>query len=290
MKNIISLLRPQQWIKNLFILIPLFFSGNLMNIEMLQHVLITTLAFCIASSSIYCLNDIIDCDSDKLHPIKKQRPIASGKISKGAGLLISLSLLICSFGIIFIFDETLSAWIYLITYLILNIAYCIYLKHQTLIDVFIIALGFVLRVITGGTVANIWISHWLILTTFLLALFLAIAKRRDDVVIFEKTGESIRKSTIFYNLSFLNTCITIIATITIICYIMYTISPEVVSRFNCNYVYITSFFVLLGILRYIQLTIVGEKSGSPTNVLLYDRFIQVCVCSWIASFAVIIYF
>lgn len=174
-------------------------------------------------------------------------------------------------------------------YIILNIAYSLKLKHLAIVDVFIIATGFVLRVLAGGLATDIHITHWIVLMTFLLALFLAFAKRRDDVVMFESSGVETRKTASQYNLSFLNEAISIVASITMVCYILYTVSPEVVERFNSPYVYLTSLFVLAGIIRYLQITIVDVKNGSPTRVLLHDRFIQGCIICWIASFALIIY-
>ena len=174
-------------------------------------------------------------------------------------------------------------------YRILNIAYCIRLKQIALVDVFIISVGFVLRVILGGLVINVILSQWIIIMTFLLALFLAFAKRRDDVVIYTGTGLKPRKNVNRYNLDFMNLAITIVATITLVSYIMYTTSYDVIERTGTSYLYITSIFVLLGILRYLQVTLVDIKSASPTNVLLKDRFIQFCIACWILSFFVIIY-
>ena len=171
----------------------------------------------------------------------------------------------------------------------MTIAYCVWLKRIALIDVFVIAVGFVLRVIIGGVATDVWLSHWILIMTFLLALFLAFAKRRDDVVIYEESGVMARKNIVRYNLSFMNQAITIVATISLVAYIMYTISPEVVQRFNSQFVYATSVFVLLGILRYLQLTIVDVRSGSPTKVLLTDRFLQCCIIGWLLTFGIIIY-
>jgi 4-hydroxybenzoate polyprenyltransferase len=172
----------------------------------------------------------------------------------------------------------------------MNLVYCVRLKQIAVVDVFIIAIGFVLRVLIGGFATGIYISHWIVLMTFLLALFLAFAKRRDDVVMFESTGMKARKNVDRYNLDFMNQVIGVIASITMVCYIMYTVSEEVVRRLHCQYVYVTAIFVLAGIIRYLQVTIVDVKSGSPTKVLMKDRFLQLCILGWIATFAVILYF
>lgn len=177
----------------------------------------------------------------------------------------------------------------IIFYVLMNIAYCIKLKHIAIVDVFIISLGFVLRVLIGGFATGIYLSHWIVLMTFLLALFLAFAKRRDDVVLYEESGVKARKNVNRYNVAFMNHAIGIVAGITMICYIMYTVTPEVMARFESRYLYITSFFVLAGIIRYLQVTIVDLRSGSPTKVLLRDRFIQACIVGWVTTFFVIIY-
>ena len=174
-------------------------------------------------------------------------------------------------------------------YYLMNLAYCVKLKQYAIIDVVVISIGFVLRVVAGGTATGIWLSEWIVIITFLLALFLAFAKRRDDVVLFQNTGISSRKNTSRYNLDFMNQVMTVVSTVTVVAYIMYTLSPDVIERFHSRNIYITAVFVLLGIIRYLQVTIVDLKSGSPTEVLLKDRFVQFCLAGWIVSFLIIIY-
>lgn len=177
----------------------------------------------------------------------------------------------------------------LAAYVVLNIAYCIKLKQIALVDVFIVSFGFVLRVAIGGVASGIYISHWIVLMTFLLALFLSLSKRRDDVVIYNETGVKPRINITRYNIDFLNQATTLVATTMLICYIMYTVSPEVERQFDSNMIYATSIFVLAGLLRYAQITVVDKNSGSPTHVLMHDSFIYCCVGGWILSFVVIIY-
>ena len=177
----------------------------------------------------------------------------------------------------------------LVFYIVMNVAYCIKLKQIALLDIFIIATGFVLRIVAGGLATGIILSHWIVLTTFLLALFLAVAKRRDDVVIYETSGVKARNNVVQYNMDFLNISIGILGSITIMCYILYTVSNEVVERIGSHYLYATSVFVLAGILRYMQLTFVDQKSGSPTMVLQHDHFIHVCIIGWIVAFTIILY-
>src|SRR5690606_6729843 len=174
-------------------------------------------------------------------------------------------------------------------YLVMNILYTLKLKHISILDVVIIAVGFVLRVFIGGLVSDTHLSHWIILMTFVLALFLAFAKRRDDVFNFVQTGVTARKNLQGYNLEFLNVVITSLATVVIVCYVMYCTSPEVISRFGHN-VYLTSIFVIMGVLRYLQLTLVWLISGNPTTILLENRFLQVIIIGWVLSFAAIIYY
>ena len=177
----------------------------------------------------------------------------------------------------------------LLFYYAMNIAYCTKLKNFAIIDVCVVAFGFVLRILAGGVSTGITLSKWIVLMTFLLTLFLSFAKRRDDVIRMNETGKAPRKNTNRYNITFINQAITITAAITLVCYIMYTVSPEVVNRFHSDYLYLTSIFVLVGLLRYIQLAIVDEKTGDPTKILLKDRFTQAVVVGWIIVFGIIIY-
>lgn len=172
----------------------------------------------------------------------------------------------------------------------MNIAYSLGLKRIAIIDVFIVSMGFVLRIFAGSVATQTPLSHWIILMTFLLSLFMAFAKRRDDVLIFNTSGISVRKNVSRLNLQFLNAAIVIVATMTMICYIMYTVAEEVMERLGSEHLYVTSIFVLLGILRYLQRILVDDASGSPTHILLKDRFIQLTIAGWIVSFLVIIYF
>lgn len=291
MNNIVNLIRPHQWLKNLFIFLPLFFDKHLLDYAYWFPCIIAFFAYSFAASAIYCFNDIWDVEADKLHPKKCNRPIASGRISKLGGYIIAFICLALSFTLIFIskINETKYLAYIIGFYLLMNIAYCVKLKHIALVDVFIIAVGFVLRILVGGIATGIHLSQWIVLMTFLLALFLAFAKRRDDVVIYESTGVKARKNVNRYNLQFMNQAISIVASITMVCYIMYTVSDEVIARMNASYLYVTSVFVLAGILRYLQLTIVDVKSGSPTKVLMHDRFIQLCILGWILAFFIILY-
>lgn len=294
MKEIVLLLRPHQWLKNLFVLLPAFFDGRIDEPAILLPSVVAFVSFCLLSSGIYCLNDIVDAPSDRHHPEKQHRPIASGAVSTAAAYvlmaaLMALSLLLALTASWAGVRDVQQVAAILCSYLLLNVAYCFWLKRLAIVDVFVIATGFVLRIMAGGQATGIEPSSWLVLMTFLLALFLAFAKRRDDVMIYVQTGVLARQNVSHYNLVFINQIIAIIASVLIVCYIMYTVSPDVVGRFGSRRVYMTAVFVLAGILRYLQLTVVADKSGSPTRVLLTDRFIHVCIAGWLAAFAFIIY-
>ena len=290
MKKTLLLIRPQQWIKNGFVLIPMFFGGRLLNADDAIASVVTFFAFSFAASAVYCFNDIVDVDADRRHPVKCHRPIASGAVSVPTAYALMAVLALLSALLLFFLPQRAGETAGIVAfYFLLNMAYCIWLKRHAIIDVCTVAFGFVLRILAGGMACNVAVSNWLVLMTFLLALFLSFAKRRDDVLRMNETGEPPRRNTIRYNLTFVNQAITITGTVTLVCYIMYTVSPEVVSRFHAPYLYLTSIFVLVGLLRYMQLTVVDEVSGDPTKILLRDRFTQAIVVAWIMVFLLIIY-
>lgn len=290
MKKTLLLIRPQQWIKNGFVLIPMFFGGRLLNADDVIASVVTFFAFSFAASAIYCFNDIVDVDADRRHPVKCHRPIASGAVSVPTAYALMAVLALLSALLLFLLPQRAGETAGIVAfYFLLNMAYCIWLKRHAIIDVCTVAFGFVLRILAGGMACDVAVSNWLVLMTFLLALFLSFAKRRDDVLRMNETGEPPRRNTIRYNLTFVNQAITVTGTVTLVCYIMYTVSPEVVSRFHAPYLYLTSIFVLVGLLRYMQLTVVDEVSGDPTKILLRDRFTQAIVVAWIMAFLLIIY-
>ena len=290
MKKTLLLIRPQQWIKNGFVLIPMFFGGRLLNVDDAFASVVTFFAFSFVASAIYCFNDIIDVEADRRHPVKCHRPIASGAVSVPTAYTLMVILTLLSALLLFFLPQRAGETAGIVAfYFLLNMAYCLWLKRHAIIDVCTVAFGFVLRILAGGMACEVAVSNWLVLMTFLLALFLSFAKRRDDVLRMNETGEPPRRNTIRYNLTFVNQAITVTGTVTLVCYIMYTVSPEVVSRFHAPYLYLTSIFVLVGLLRYMQLTVVDEVSGDPTKILLRDRFTQAIVVAWIMSFLLIIY-
>ena len=292
MNNILKLIRPHQWLKNAFVLMPMFFGGSLLDPEDIRASVLTFLAYSFVASSVYCFNDINDVEADRRHPVKCKRPLASGAVSMGtAWMLMALMFVLAALMTALLGDRghILKVGGVLLFYYILNICYCAKLKQYAIVDVCIVALGFVLRVLAGGFATDITLSKWLVLMTFLLTLFLSFAKRRDDVLRMNETGEPPRKNTIRYNLTFINQAITITASVTLVCYIMYTVSPEVVARLGSDLLYLTSVFVLLGLLRYMQITVVDKKSGDPTKIMLRDRFTQLVVVLWALTFLILIY-
>lgn len=291
LQSIILLIRPHQWVKNAFVFLPLFFGGYLFDTWCWHQTLVTFFAFSFIASAVYCVNDLKDIEADKKHPKKCLRPLASGAIKPYQAIIIASILGMLSLTVCFLFlgNYSIKVALLIVLYFLLNMVYCFKLKQYAIIDVFILSLGFVIRLVAGGISCHIWLSPWIVLMTFLLSLFLAFAKRRDDMLIYENENVIVRKNIVRYNLPFLNLTLSIIATITIVCYIMYTVSPQVISNFHTDYVYVTSIFVLIAILRYLQVTIVDGKSGSPTKVLLKDRFIQSCIGLWILSFLIILY-
>ncbi|WP_125104979.1 decaprenyl-phosphate phosphoribosyltransferase [Prevotella marseillensis] len=290
--NLLKLIRPHQWLKNVFVMIPMFFGGSLLDPSDIRASVVTFFAFSFIASSVYCFNDIIDVEADRRHPVKCKRPIASGAISVRSAWALMALMFLLSVGTVCLLDtytHVINVGLVILIYYILNILYCSKLKQYAIVDVCIIAFGFVLRVLAGGFSTDISLSKWLVLMTFLLTLFLSFAKRRDDVLRMNETGEPPRKNTIRYNLTFINQAITITASVTLVCYIMYTVSPEVVNRFHSDLLYLTSVFVLLGLLRYIQITVVDKRSGDPTKMMLRDRFTQCVVLLWALTFLVLIY-
>ena len=285
---LLRLIRPKQWIKNAFVFVPLFFGGELFNTEALLSGTIAFFAYSFAASSIYCFNDIYDVEADRRHPVKCHRPIASGAVSVRQAYIIMALMLMLAMATSSLLTSWQTAGIILF-YWLLNLGYCAKFKQYAIIDVCIVAFGFVLRLLAGGVATGVILSKWIVLMTFLITLFMSFAKRRDDVVRMEKTGEAPRKNTSRYNLTFINQAITITAAVTLVCYIMYTVSPEVTERFNTDNLYLTTVFVLVGLLRYIQIAVVDQQSGDPTKILLRDRTTQFIVVAWLASFLFLIY-
>lgn len=267
---------------------PLFFHGKLFDLPLFLNAFWAFLGFSFIASSIYVFNDLRDVEEDRQHPEKKFRQIAAGSISeKNAKLLILI--LACLAGIIFYtMFSNIWVWLCVFFYFWQNILYTVWLKKIALVDVIIISIGFIIRIFLGSAATDIYLSHWIIIMTFLLALFLAFAKRRDDILLTNSTGVKHRSNIDGYNLEFLNAAIIISSAMVIVAYIMYTTSIEVIQRTGQN-IYLTSFFVVIGIFRYLQVVFVKQKSGNPTKVFLKDTFLQIIMLGWLVSFGIILY-
>jgi 4-hydroxybenzoate polyprenyltransferase len=288
MKQYIILLRPKHWAKNLFLFVPLFFAGRFFELD--EIVLLTAgfFSFSFLASSIYIINDYRDIEDDKKHPEKHRRPLASGAVNKTYALVLSVSLTIIGFTIAYIVDKSGKFLFISGIYYIMNLMYSFGLKNIAIVDILILAAGFVLRVKGGAELAHLNTTEWFIIMTFLLALFMAIAKRRDDVMLKISTGTEMRKSMKGYSLEFLNMMLGLFCAILIVSYINFTVTPAAHEKYGFRLFY-TSLFVIAALMRYLQITFIHNKAGSPTDVLYKDRFIQITLLLWAASFFVILY-
>ena len=282
----LRLLRPHQWIKNFFLYLPAFFAQRITEGVLVGKISLAVIGFSAIASAVYIFNDYRDREDDRLHPSKKDRPLAAGTVSVQGAFILFAILLVGGLGLLFWIHIQALYWS--LSYVALNLAYSLFLKQIPIIDLYIIAMGFVIRIALGASVDAIPLSMWIILMTFLLALFIGLAKRRDDVSLAAE-GKNVRKSISGYNLPFINGAMMIMASVLIVSYISYTISAETQEKFSNPYLYVTVFFVILGILRYMQLTLVEERSGTPTLILLQDRFLQLTILGWLVSFVVLIY-
>lgn len=286
-KNILKLIRPHQYVKNFFIFAPLFFAAKLAESHLLLSAAIAFVAFSLAASAVYIFNDYSDIEDDRRHPKKKDRPLASGAVSKSQAIIIMSVLFLC--GLALMFSISKEVMLIVLAYVVMNVAYTLHLKHIAILDVTIIAIGFVLRLFIGSVAVDVSLTSWIVVMTFLLALFLALAKRRDDVLIYLDSGKRMRKVIDGYNLQLVDAAMAIMASVVIVAYITYTTSSEVVMRVNSEYLYLTSLFVITGIMRYLQIAFVIQDSGSPTKIVLKDRFIQLTMLGWVSTFTWILY-
>jgi len=286
LKDFIQLIRPKQWIKNSFIVFPAFFASVDWDVAFILKLILGVFSFSLAASAVYVMNDWFDAPLDKLHPEKQHRPIASGRISNAQAAGYSISLLFSSLVLSAIVYPRLSMFI--LGYFGMNLAYSAGLKNFPILDVLIIAVGFIIRILFGGVVAQVPISIWMIVVTFSLALFLAFAKRKHDLALFQEKGKATRKSILLYSMPIINVGLIISSLSALVFYVFYTLSDSVAERMDDSVAY-TSVFVFFGLLRYYYLTFYKHVSGKPTQVLYADRPIQVIIILWIVSFAWFIY-
>jgi 4-hydroxybenzoate polyprenyltransferase len=286
-KDYIALLRVHQYLKNVFILLPPFFGGRMTEPDILVVSVLAFMAFSFSASSVYVFNDWHDAEEDRKHPRKKSRPIAAGRVGGKKAALLGMFLLTSGLSLSFMLGP--GVFYLVVFYLVLNAAYTVKIKHVAIVDVTCIAVFYVVRLFVGSAVTGVELSIWIIIMTFLLAVFISLAKRRDDLLIYLEGGEKTRRVLDGYNLEVLNSSMVIMAAVVIVSYIMYTVSNEVIDRVNTDKMYVTVVFVILGIMRYMQISFVEKNAGSPTEILLKDRFLQLSILGWLVAFVVVLY-
>jgi 4-hydroxybenzoate polyprenyltransferase len=284
---VVESLRLGQWVKNGFVFAPLIFSHGLTNWSRDAQVLAAALIFCLVSSAVYLINDILDADEDRRHPLKCLRPIASGRLAvRGATVIAALLTLTGMVG-----AWVLDRWFFgvVAVFLAVNLLYSTLLKHVMLVDVFMIAAGFVLRVLGGAVVIHVEVSAWLIACTTLLALFLALAKRRHELVLLKEDAAGHRAILAHYTPYFLDQLIGVVTASTVMSYTLYTLSEDVKTKFPGKRLELTIPFVLFGIFRYLYLIHRNEGGGNPTRLLFTDGVLLTVVVMWAAAVILIIY-
>jgi 4-hydroxybenzoate polyprenyltransferase len=279
--------RPQEWVKNTFVFAPLFFSQNLLNLELLAKSFAAFAYFCLASGGVYLINDICDRERDKRHPQKSSRPIASGALSVGVATAAAICLL--GTATIGAFLVNLPFGLVTMSYVALNIAYSNWLKHVVILDVFSIAAGFVFRVVAGAVVIDVVMSHWLLICTMLLALFLGFSKRRYELVNLSKDARLHRRVLAEYDPLFLDMMIGIVTSVTVVAYVLYTISHETIQRFHTDKLLLTVPFVLYGIFRFLYQIYHKNGGGNPSRTLITDGSLLVNIVLWAAVCGLILY-
>jgi 4-hydroxybenzoate polyprenyltransferase len=285
--DILRSLRPQQWTKNLFVFAALVFSLKVFETEPFLRTAAAFAVFCVLSGAFYLLNDVRDIESDRIHPKKSKRPIASGRLSPRVALAAFAVLCLGSLG-----AGVFLGWPFFLAaaaYAILQFAYSLKLKNVVILDVFLIAAGFVVRVVAGGLVISVPLSHWLLICMTLLALFIALSKRRHELVLLEDEAASHRPILKEYSAYLLDQMISVVTASTVIAYCLYTVSPETIAKFETPNLIFTIPFVLYGIFRYLYLVHIKGQGGSPEEMVLRDRPLLLAVVLWIASAVAILY-
>jgi 4-hydroxybenzoate polyprenyltransferase len=286
LNTLAGLLRIEHWVKNLFLFIPAFFAARLHDPEVFFRVSLGFLAFSLVASGVYILNDLVDAPQDRLHPDKRNRPIASGAVTPRQAIVVLV--LVLGGGAALAGYLGLNVLALCLLYFTVNLFYSFSLKHIAIVDITTIAVGFLLRVFAGGAAAGVEVSQWLLVMTFLLALILGLAKRRGEFLVAQDSAV-FRKALEGYNLPFLDMSMVVCSTVSIVAYLMYCFSPEVEVRIGSDKIYYTAVFVVIGVLRYLQLTLVYNKTESPTRALLRDGFLQLVLLGWVGAFVWLLY-
>ena len=275
-RDYVRLIRIKHWVKDVFVFAPLIFSLNFYKPIYIGRTLIMVAAFCLAASSVYVFNDVADRERDRLHPKKKDRPIASGAVPVRSALILSAVLFLASVAVCAILG--LPSVLIVLTYIAMNVAYSLLLKKQTFIDVMVIATGFLLRVEAGAIAINVELSSWMLLTTFFLSLFLGFGKRRKEV-----TEGSNRHRAVFqdYTVELLNSLIIISASLTIITYSLYVVTSKAMIALGRDKFIATIPFVVFGVFRYMFLIYRHNNGGDPAEVLLKDKVLLIDIALWV---------
>ncbi len=282
----LRLIRPKHWVKNLFVGAPLVFSGKFTQMSFIYASFVAFISFCFLSSAIYILNDIKDAPLDRLHPVKKKRPIAANLIKPGQALLFACILILVSFVLGFFINW--QVFVCLCAYLLLNIFYTMKGKNMVLIDVFCISAGFALRVIAGSYAVSSLPSGWLVASTFFLALFLGFGKRRGELIFSQNNGSETRAILKYYDTQLLGNVMISTGTAAMVMYTLYTLDLRTIEQFNTDKLYYTIPFVVYGIFRYMFL-LLKNGEGEPTDVLLKDKGMILSVLLWFLTVILIIY-
>jgi len=285
--DIIKAMRPRQWVKNIAVLVTLVFSRNLLNPHKLVLALAAFVLFCGLSGAVYISNDLIDREQDRSHPVKKNRPITSGAVPASTATLVSSALILVCVALSFLIHVQLGCTVLL--YAMLQVAYSLRLKHLVIIDIFCIAAGFFLRVIGGAFAIDVMVSSWLLVCTFFLSLFLALSKRRHELVILEQAAGDHRKVLQKYDILLLDQMISVVTSASIVAYSLYTLAPETVARFGTTRLIYTIPFVLYGIYRYLYLVYRKNLGGQPEEILLTDRPLIINILLYVIVTGSIIY-
>jgi 4-hydroxybenzoate polyprenyltransferase len=285
--HVLLSLRPAQWSKNLLVFAGLLFGRRLLDPTAVLDAGLAFVVFCGLSGAVYLVNDIADREADQRHPLKAQRPIASGALSVSTATAVALGLGVVCLAVSYVVGPAFSG--VATAYLALQILYSFVLKDIVIIDVLTIAIGFVLRAVGGAVAVRVEISYWLLVCTILLALFIALAKRRHEIVLLSAGAASHRAILGEYSPYLLDQMIGVVTASTLISYVFYTISPETQAKFGTTWLGLTIPFPLYGIFRYLYLVHQREGGGSPADLLLTDRPLLACVALWALTVALIIY-
>jgi 4-hydroxybenzoate polyprenyltransferase len=286
-RDLVSLARPNQWLKNGIVLAPLVFAGEMKNVAKLEAAIMATILFCLLSSAVYVFNDLIDREKDRQHPLKKDRPLASGRLATGPAVVLGLVLVAVGLGGAWLLD--IYFLIAALCFLVLNGLYSSVLKQIVIVDAMSVAISFVIRAYAGALAIEVPASKWLLINTLLLSLFLSFGKRRHELVLLEESASAHRKILGRYSPYLLDQCIGVTTASVVVMYMLYSFSTEVMDKLGTHNLFLTIPFVVYGVFRYLYLIHKEEKGGSPTQVMITDRPILLNVCLWLLTVLIVLY-